>query len=87
MQSSFFTNTEYFLVLLQSKQGDDGVRADTEVIGWETGPETCDAFSCHRNLETGSHIFVRYDALSICLLLLHLGLNVVEGERKECCEN
>lgn len=57
------------------------MRAYTEVVGGETGPEAFYALLGHRLLSAVHDAGVRQFAIGASLLLLHLGLNVVEGKR------
>lgn len=76
-------DTQHLSVDLEGKEGDNGVWTNSEVVGWETSPEAGDTLSSHGLLETVWHALVWHGAVSLWLLLLHLGLDVVEWEREE----
>lgn len=66
--------------LLGSQQSDDGVRAHTEVVRRQTSPEASDAFLGEGLGEAVRHARVGHLAVGAGLLLLHLRLDVVEGQ-------
>ena len=78
---SFLSNAKDLSPLLSSKEGDDGVRTHSEIVSWETSPESSDTFSGKRFREAVNDVLVGHDSVRASLLLLHLCLDVVEWER------
>ena len=79
-RSLLLANAEDSSVLLGSEESDDGVGAHTEVVGGETSPEASHALLGHRLGEAVSDGLVWKLAIGASLLLLHLRLDVVEGQ-------
>mmetsp|Transcript_637 Transcript_637/g.862 ORF Transcript_637/g.862 Transcript_637/m.862 type:complete len:375 (+) Transcript_637:179-1303(+) len=67
-------------VLLGGEKSDDGVGTHSEVVGGETGPEASDALLGHGFGEAVTDGGVGELAVGASLLLLHLRLDVIEGE-------
>ena len=78
--SLLLADAEKLSVLLGSQESDDGVGANSEVVGGETRPEAQCAFFGHGDSEAVNDTGVGQLAIRASLLLLHLGLNVIEGK-------
>ena len=76
-------DAEELSVLLGSQESDDGVGTNSEVVGWQAGPEASDTLLGHRNADAIHYLRVRQLAVGSSLLLLHLRLDVVEGKRSD----
>lgn len=74
------TNSEHLSVLLCGHHGDNGVGSHTEVVSWQTGPETRDSLSGDRLLRRINNVLVGERAVGIGRLLLQLRLQIVEGK-------
>ena len=85
--SLLLTDTEHLSVLLGGEKSDDSVGSHSEVVGGETGPEASHALLGQRLLQAVGDILVRHLTVSISLLLLHLRLEVVEGQGTESGSN
>ena len=80
-------DAEELAVLLGGEESDDGVGAHPEVVSGETSPEASHTLSCHRLGEAVSNARVGHLSVRARLLLLHLRLDVVEGERADSSGN
>ena len=59
------------------------MRPDSEIVSGKSCPESSDTFTSERLCEAVGHTLVWQLTLSVWFLFLHLGLDVVEGEREE----
>jgi len=80
-------DAEELSVLFGGEESDDGVGAHPEVVGGEAGPEASNTLSCQRLSEAVSNARVGHLSIRACLLLLHLRLDIVEGERADSSGN
>lgn len=67
--------------MLGGKQGDDGMRTYTNVVGRKASPEAGNTFFGQGLCNAVRNTFVWENTFSIRLLFLHLGLDVIERQR------